>query len=46
MNLDPDKRDKIAPALVAFSDAEDEINCLLADASAHMAELPLALPVN
>lgn len=35
----------IAPALVAFSEAEDEINRLLAEASAHMAELPLALPV-
>jgi hypothetical protein len=35
----------IAPALVAFSEAEDEINCLLAEASAHIAELPLALPV-
>src|SRR5205823_12186291 len=35
----------IAPALVAFSDAEDEINRLLAEASSHMAELPLAVPV-
>lgn len=35
----------VAPTLVAFSDAEDRINRLLAEASAEMAELPLALPV-
>jgi hypothetical protein len=35
----------VAPALVAFSEAEDRINRLLAESSADMAELPLALPV-
>lgn len=35
----------IAPALVAFSSAEDRINRLLAEASADIAELPLAVPV-
>jgi hypothetical protein len=35
----------VAPALVAFSKAEDRINRLLAEASADMAELPLAVPV-
>ncbi|MGH7861212.1 MAG: hypothetical protein ACREOS_03135 [Candidatus Dormibacteraceae bacterium] len=35
----------MAPALVAFSDAEDRINRLLAEASADLAELALALPV-
>jgi len=35
----------IAPALVAFSAAEDRINRLLAEASAEIAELPLAVPV-
>lgn len=35
----------IAPALVAFSTAEDRINRLLAEASADFAELPLAVPV-
>jgi hypothetical protein len=35
----------VAPALVAFSSAEDRINRLLAEASAELAELPLALPV-
>jgi hypothetical protein len=35
----------IAPALVAFSSAEDRINRLLAQASAELADLPLALPV-
>ncbi len=35
----------MAPALVAFSAAEDRINCLLAEASADIAELPLAVPV-
>jgi hypothetical protein len=35
----------IAPGLVAFSTAEDRINRLLAQSSAEVAELPLAVPV-
>lgn len=35
----------IAPALVAFSEAEERTNRVLAEASAEMAELPMALPV-
>ena len=35
----------MAPALVGFSAAEDRINRFLAEASADLAELPLAVPV-
>jgi hypothetical protein len=34
-----------APALVAFTSAEDRVNRLMAEASAETAELPLAVPV-
>ncbi|MGP0050713.1 MAG: hypothetical protein ACLPZR_17965, partial [Solirubrobacteraceae bacterium] len=34
-----------APALVAFSSAEDRVNRLMAEASAEAADLPLAVPV-
>jgi hypothetical protein len=35
----------VAPALVAFSEAEDRINRLLAEASAELADIPLAVPI-